>query len=52
MRDNTCHSSKQLHDAQIMDRLVATVTTRGMMVFARIDDADGAAKVGMTLRAA
>jgi uncharacterized protein (DUF302 family) len=33
-----------------MQRLVAAVTARGMTVFARIDHADGAAKVGMTLR--
>lgn len=34
-----------------MDRLEALVRQRGMLVFARIDHAAGAAKVGKTLRA-
>ena len=36
--------------AETMQRLVAAVTARGMMVFARIDHADGAAQAGMNLR--
>ena len=35
---------------ETMDRLVAAVTSRGMTVFARIDHAAAAAKVGMELR--
>ncbi len=33
-----------------IDRIVATVTSRGMQVFARIDHAGAAAHVGLTLR--
>jgi uncharacterized protein (DUF302 family) len=33
-----------------IDRLVSTVTSRGMTVFARIDHAAGAAQVGLELR--
>jgi uncharacterized protein (DUF302 family) len=40
----------QFPAGETMQRLVAAVTARGMTVFARIDHADGAAKVGMTLR--
>src|SRR5258707_7517977 len=36
--------------SETMQRFVAAVTARGMTVFARIDHADGAAKVGMKLR--
>lgn len=36
--------------AETIDRLVAAVTPLGMNVFARIDHADGATKVGMSLR--
>jgi uncharacterized protein (DUF302 family) len=35
---------------QTMDRLVVAVEARGMQVFARVDHAAGAAKVGMELR--
>jgi uncharacterized protein (DUF302 family) len=35
---------------ETMDRLAAAVTAKGMMVFARIDHAAGAAAVGLTLR--
>jgi uncharacterized protein (DUF302 family) len=35
---------------ETIERLVAAVTARNMLVFARIDHADGAAKAGMTLR--
>src|SRR5258707_12096876 len=40
----------QFSASDTMQRLVAAITARGMTVFARIDHADGAAKVGMTLR--
>ena len=33
-----------------MERLVASVTARGMVIFARIDHAAGAAAVGLSLR--
>lgn len=36
--------------SETIDRLVAAVTPLGMNVFARIDHAEGAAKVGMPLR--
>jgi uncharacterized protein (DUF302 family) len=36
--------------AETIDRLVAAITPLGMNVFARIDHAAGAAKVGMPLR--
>jgi uncharacterized protein (DUF302 family) len=36
--------------AETMQRLAAAVTARNMLVFARIDHADGAAKAGMRLR--
>jgi uncharacterized protein (DUF302 family) len=35
---------------ETIDRLIAALTPLGMNVFARIDHADGAAKVGMPLR--
>jgi uncharacterized protein (DUF302 family) len=35
---------------ETMDRLVAAVTARGMVVLARIDHAGAATKVGLTLR--
>jgi uncharacterized protein (DUF302 family) len=35
---------------ETVDRLVAFATSHGLMVFARIDHADGAAKAGLTLR--
>jgi uncharacterized protein (DUF302 family) len=37
--------------AESIDRLIAAITPLGMNVFARIDHAEGAAKVGMPLRA-
>jgi uncharacterized protein (DUF302 family) len=40
----------QFSASETMQRFVAAITGRGMTVFARIDHADGAAKVGMTLR--
>jgi uncharacterized protein (DUF302 family) len=40
----------QFPAGETMQRLVAAITARGITVFARIDHADGAAKVGMTLR--
>ena len=40
----------QFSASDTMQRLTAAVTARGMTVFARIDHADGAATVGMTLR--
>jgi uncharacterized protein (DUF302 family) len=36
--------------SETIDRIVAGATTRGLIVFARIDHADGAAKAGMQLR--
>src|SRR5579872_3919991 len=36
--------------AETIDRLIAAITPLGMNVFARIDHAEGAAKVGMPLR--
>lgn len=36
--------------AETMQRFAAAVTARNMLVFARIDHADGAAKAGMPLR--
>jgi uncharacterized protein (DUF302 family) len=35
---------------ETVDRLVAFATSHGLMVFARIDHAEGAAKAGLTLR--
>jgi uncharacterized protein (DUF302 family) len=35
---------------ETIDRLAATVTEAGLMVFARIDHADNATQVGMSLR--
>jgi uncharacterized protein (DUF302 family) len=35
---------------ETMDRLVAALSSRGFTMFARVDHADGAAKVGMALR--
>ena len=44
-------SVKSGHDAKTsMDRLESIVTERGLTVFARIDHAAGAAKIGRTLR--
>jgi uncharacterized protein (DUF302 family) len=40
----------QFPASETMQRFVAALTARGVTVFARIDHADGAAKVGMTLR--
>jgi uncharacterized protein (DUF302 family) len=40
----------QFSAGETMQRLTAAVTARGITVFARIDHADGAAKVGMKLR--
>jgi uncharacterized protein (DUF302 family) len=40
----------QVSVSETIDRLVAGATRRGLIVFARIDHADGAAKVGMQLR--
>jgi uncharacterized protein (DUF302 family) len=35
---------------ETIDRLVSAATPRGLLIFARIDHADNAAKVGMALR--
>jgi uncharacterized protein (DUF302 family) len=35
---------------ELMDRLVAEISAKGMSVFGRIDHASGAAEVGLTLR--
>jgi uncharacterized protein (DUF302 family) len=44
-------SVKSAHDAKAsMDRLESIVTERGLTVFARIDHAAGAARIGRTLR--
>ena len=44
-------SVRSAHDAKAsMDRLESIVTERGLTVFARIDHAAGAAKIGRTLR--
>ncbi len=44
-------ASKSTHSAKVtMDRLEETVKQRGLMVFARVDHAAGAAKIGKTLR--
>ncbi len=44
-------AAKSPHSAQVtMDRLEAVVKERGLVVFARIDHAGGAAKVGKSLR--
>lgn len=40
----------QVSVSQTIDRIVAGATRRGLIVFARIDHADGAAKAGMQLR--
>src|ERR1700733_12586714 len=43
--------SKSPHSvSKTIDRVVEAAKARGMMIFARIDHAAGAAKVGMTLR--
>lgn len=36
--------------AETLDRLAASVTAKGLTIFARIDHAAGAAEVGLTLR--
>jgi uncharacterized protein (DUF302 family) len=42
---------KSAHNAKTtIDRLENTVKTRGLIIFARIDHADGAAKLGKTMR--
>jgi uncharacterized protein (DUF302 family) len=44
-------SVRSVHDAKTsMDRLASIVTARGLTVFARIDHAAGAKKIGRTLR--
>jgi uncharacterized protein (DUF302 family) len=40
----------QVSVSETIDRLVAGATRRGLVVFARIDHADGAIKAGMQLR--
>jgi len=40
----------QVSVSETIDRIVAGATRRGLIVFARIDHADGAGKVGMQLR--
>jgi uncharacterized protein (DUF302 family) len=40
----------QVSVSETIDRIVAGATRRGLIVFARVDHADGAAKVGMQLR--
>jgi uncharacterized protein (DUF302 family) len=40
----------QVSVSETIDRIVAGATRRGLIVFARIDHADGAAKAGMQLR--
>jgi len=40
----------QVSVSETIDRIVAGATRRGLIVFARIDHADGAEKVGMRLR--
>ena len=40
----------QVSVSETIDRIVAGATRRALMVFARIDHADGAGKVGMRLR--
>ena len=40
----------QVSVSETIDRVVAGATSRGLIVFARIDHADGAAKAGMQLR--
>ena len=44
----TVPSSFSVHET--VERLVAFVTSHGLVVFARIDHADGAAKAGLPLR--
>jgi uncharacterized protein (DUF302 family) len=49
--DNGVISVSSSHDVKTTaDRLVQSLTTKGMTVFTRIDHAAGAAKVGKTLR--
>ena len=49
--DNGIINVSSSHDVKTTaDRLVQSLTTKGMTVFARIDHAAGAAKVGKTLR--
>jgi len=51
MTDNGLTTIESAHSvAETLDRLVAAITPLGMNVFARIDHAEGAAKVGMLLR--
>jgi len=51
MGDNGLTTIASAHSVpETIDRLVAAITPLGMNVFARIDHADGAAKVGMPLR--
>ena len=46
----TVENAHPVHET--IDRLAATVTAAGLMVFARIDHAAGATEVGMSLRKA
>jgi uncharacterized protein (DUF302 family) len=51
MSDNGLTTIASAHSvAETIDRLVAAITPLGMNVFARIDHAEGATKVGMPLR--
>jgi uncharacterized protein (DUF302 family) len=51
MSDNGLTTIASAHSVpETIDRLVAAITPLGMNVFARIDHAEGAAKVGMPLR--
>jgi uncharacterized protein (DUF302 family) len=50
MPDGLTVISSSYAPKETMDRLAAAITARGITVLARIDHADAAAKVGMTLR--
>jgi uncharacterized protein (DUF302 family) len=51
MTDNGLTTIASAHSVpETIDRLVAAITPLGMNVFARIDHAEGAAKVGIPLR--
>jgi len=48
--DDLTSVESQFGPKETLERLIAEVQAKGLTVFARIDHADGAAAVGMTLR--
>lgn len=48
--DGLLRRTSALSPAQVLDRIEALIRQRGLVVFARIDHAGGAAQAGLTLR--